>query len=124
MQVNNSQPSFGSTLLKLSPDTPLSNKYLDKVSQYFELKGFLGDKYFLKPQLLADRIDFSQAAVSISKNNEMLIVGKDGGKGGADTFIGRILKKSFPNDECIKYTDDIAPVNVDGPVVDFTDLSL
>ena len=122
MQVNNSQPSFGSTLLKLTPDTPLCNKYLNKVSEYFELKGFGGDHYILKPQLAADQIDFSQAAVIPKGNDSMLIVGKDGGPGGADTFIGRILKETFPNDKAIVYTDDIAPVKVEGPVIDLSDM--
>lgn len=118
MQVNNSQPSFGSTLLKLTPDTPIVNKYLNTVSQYFELKGFAGDKLIMKPQLAADQIDFSQAAVIPKGNGSMLIVGKDGGPGGADTFIGRILKETFPNDKAIVYTDDIAPVKLEGPVID------
>ena len=122
MQVNNSQPSFGSTLLKLTPDTPLCNKYLNKVSEYFELKGFGGDKLVMKPQLAADQIDFSQAAVIPKGNDSMLIVGKDGGPGGADTFIGRILKEAFPNDKAIVYTDDIAPVKVEGPVIDLSDM--
>lgn len=121
MQVNNSQPSFGSTLLKLTPDTPICNKYLNKVNQYFELKGFAGDKLLLKPQLAADKIDFSQAAV-IPNGSDLLIVGKDGGPGGADTFIGRILKEAFPNDKAIVYTDDIAPVKVEGPVIDLTEI--
>ena len=122
MHVNNSQPSFGSTMLKLTPDTPVMNKYLDKISQYFELKGFAGDKLIMKPQLAADQIDFSQAAVIPKGNDTLLIVGKDGGDGGADTFIARILKETFPNDKAIVYTDDIAPVKVDGPVIDMTEI--
>ena len=122
MQVNNSQPSFGSTLLKLTPDTPVANKYLNKVHEFFELKGFVGDSYVLKPQLAADQIDFSQAAVIPKGNDSMLIVGKDGGLGGADTFIGRILKETFPNDKAIVYTDDIAPIKHEGPVIDLSDM--
>ena len=109
MQVNNSQPSFGSTLLKLTPDTPVANKYLNKISQYFELKGFAGDKLVMKPQLAADQIDFSQAAV-ITKGSDMIIVGKNGGENGYDTFIGKMLKQAFPDDPRIIYRDDVAHV--------------
>ena len=108
MQVNNSQPSFGSTLLKLTPDTPVANKYLNKVHELFELKGFMGDSYVLKPQLAADKIEFHQAAV-ITKGNDMIIVGKNGGENGYDTFIGKMLKQAFPGDSRITYRDDIAP---------------
>ena len=97
MQVNNSQPSFGSTLLKLTPDTPVANKYLNKVRELFELKGFMGDSYVLKPQLAADQIDFSQAAV-ITKGSDMIIVGKNGGENGYDTvqrppILGKVSGK-------------------------------
>ena len=116
---NNTCPSFGSTTISLTPNTPVSNKYLDKVSRYFDLKGFQGDKFFENPQLAADKIDFSQAAI-VTKGNNMLIVGKDGGDGGADNFIGRILKQSFPNDKNIKFIDDIAPIELDEPLIDLT----
>lgn len=117
MQVNNSQPSFGSTIIKLKPDDFLfENKYMLKVAEHFNMKGLMAstNKYYMKPQLMADQIELSQAAVSFNSNNELLIVGKSGGKGGEDTFIGKLLKESFPNDDCVKFTDDIAPLDVEG----------
>lgn len=123
MQVNNSQPSFGSTLIKNAGKLPVhSNKYVDVVEQYFSISktGMLVPKGFDNPQKVANKIDFSTYAIAV-KDGNIKIIGKDGGDGGADTFIGKILKKAFPNDD-IEYIDDIAPVKVDGPVIDMTEI--
>lgn len=119
MQVNNSAPSFGSTKL-IMPKNADFGKALKNVGDYFELKGFAGEKYILKPQLAADQIDFSQAAIipTGKAKGEFLFVGKDGGEGGADTFIGRILAKAFPNQTT--FVDDIAPIKLEGPYIDMT----
>ena len=66
------------------------------------------------------KIDFSKFNWTYH-DDVLMFVGKDGGPGGADTFIGRILKQTFPNDP-IEFVDDIAPVHVDGPVIDMTEI--
>ncbi len=106
--VNN--PSFGSTIIHYDK-TPL-NKYVKPLNKYFEVKGFK----LMKPQQAADKLDFSKAAVMFDKKNgNMIIVGKNGGAGGTDTIIGKILKEINPN---AKYIDDVEPLKVDGPVID------
>lgn len=121
MQVNNSQPSFGSTRILNAGKLSANNKYVKKINEYF-----MPPKYneqggdFFKPQTLADKIDFSKFNWTYH-DDVLMFVGKDGGPGGADTFIGRILKQTFPNDP-IEFVDDIAPVHVDGPVIDMTEI--
>ena len=88
--VNYSAPSFGSTRLPID-DTDL-RKYLKPLNDYFEVKGFMGNK---TAQEYADQIDFGKAAFVITEK-EAMIVGKDGGEGGADRFIYKILKKNQP----------------------------
>lgn len=109
MFVNNN-PSFGSTRIPYK-DVPVA-KYLEPLNKYFEVKGF----ELMKPQQAADKLDFSKAAAMLDKD-AMIIVGKDGGPGGADTFIGRLLKEIDPD---VKYVDDVKPVKIDGPVIDLT----
>lgn len=116
MNVNNSSPSFGSTKIFLAKDTPVVNKFTNKVAEYFELKGFMGPKYSNNHQLVADQLDFSQAAILPSKDG-LIFIGKDGGQGGADNFIAKLLKDAFPNEK-IEHTENIAPVKLDGPVID------
>ena len=107
--VNYSTPSFGSTRLPI--DNTDLRKYLKPLNEYFEVKGFCGNK---AAQEYADQIDFGQTAFVMGKK-EAMFVGKDGGDGGADQFIFRILKKINPE---AKYVDDVKPVKVDGPVID------
>ncbi len=116
MYVNNSSPSFGSTKVFLSGDTPVINKFTNKVSEYFELKGYAGKNFSENHQLVADQIDFSQAAILPSKDG-LVFIGKDGGEGGADKFIARLLKEAFPNAK-IEHTENIAPIKLDGPTID------
>lgn len=104
----NSCPSFGST--RIPYNNVLVHKYLEPLNQYFEVKEF----NLMKPQEAADKIDFGKAAIMFDKD-AMVVVGKDGGPGGADTFIGRILKQVSPD---VEYIDDVKPVKVDGPVID------
>lgn len=108
--INNvkSCPNFGSTRIPYK-DVPVA-KYLEPLNKYFEVKGF----NLMKPQEAADRLDFGKAAAMMDKD-AMIIVGKDGGPGGADTFIGRLLKKIDPD---VKYIDDVKPVEIDGQVID------
>ncbi|MBQ8669523.1 hypothetical protein IJ472_07060 [bacterium] len=123
MQVNNSQPSFGSTLIKGAAKTPVfNNKYTNVIDEYFTLSKtmFSGGANFHEPQKMADAIDFSTYGFA-TDGTDLRFVGKDGGPGGADTFIGRILKQAFPNDP-IEYIDDVAPIHVDGPVIDMTEI--
>ncbi len=105
--VNNS-PSFGST--RIPYNNVLVHKYLEPLNKYFDIK----DIGHMKPQEAADKIDFNQAAIIFDKD-AMIVVGKDGGPGGADTFIGRILKKVSPD---VEYIDDIKPVKSNGEVID------
>ncbi len=107
--VNYSTPSFGSTRLPFD-DTDM-RKYLKVLNEYFEVKGFWRSK---TAQECADQIDFGKAAF-VNDGKEIMVVGKDGGPGGADTFIYKILKKVNPE---AKYVDDVKPVKVDGPVID------
>lgn len=107
--VNNC-PSFGSTRIPYK-EVPIS-KYLEPLNKYFEVKGF----NLMKPQEAADKLDFGKAACMCDKD-AMVIVGKDGGQGGADTFIGRLLKKIDPD---VEYIDDVKPVEIDGPSFDLT----
>ena len=107
--VNNSTPSFGSTRF---PATDINfKKSLQKLNEYFEVKGFGNNK---TSQEIADYIDFDKAGY-VLEGDEIRVVGKDGGPGGADTFIGRIMKEIIPE---AKYVDDVKPVKVDGPVID------
>ena len=104
---------------------PICGQLLAYQAEYYDHIGIFSCACGYKsPQAtyLADQIDFSQAAVIPKGNDTLLIVGKDGGVGGADTFIGRILKETFPNDKAIVYTDDIAPVKVEGEVIDMTEI--
>lgn len=124
MQVNNTTQTqnFGSTRLAANKikNMPL-NKILDPLNDYFELKGFWhgnDDKFIKNPQKFADRINFSQAAITHSADGDIVVIGKDGGVGGADTFIGRIMKEKFG--DAVTFTDDIAPIKVEGPVWDMT----
>ncbi|MBQ8167894.1 hypothetical protein IJZ97_00545 [bacterium] len=105
----NSTPSFGST--RLPYDNTLVHKYLEPLNRYFEVKDFPGEKL---AQKVADKIDFNQAGWT-NLEKEVMVVGKDGGDGGADRFIYRLLKKVNPE---AKYIDDVKPVQVDGPVID------
>ena len=123
MQVNNSQPSFGSTLIRGAAKMPaFNNKYTNVIDQYFALSKtmFSGGANFKEPQKMADVIDFSTYGFA-TDGTDLRFVGKDGGPGGADTFIGRILKQAFPNDD-IEYIDDIAPIKLEGPVIDMTEI--
>lgn len=106
-KVNNC-PSFGSTRIPYN-NVPV-HKYLEPLNKYFEVKEF----NLMKPQEAADKLDFGKAAAMFDKDG-MIIVGKDGGPGGADTFIGRLLKKVSPD---VEYIDDVKPVEIDGPVID------
>lgn len=107
--VNYSTPSFGSTRF---PKTDINfNKSLQKLNEYFEVKGFSNNK---TSQEIADCIDFDKAGFDFD-GDEIRVVGKDGGPGGADTFIGRILKEIIPE---AKYVDDVKPIKIDGPVID------
>ena len=120
MQVNNSQPSFGSTKVYNIGKMTIS-ELVGPVEKYFEVKPVwhkLGGVN--TSQDLADKIDFSQATF-VLENGAARFVGKDGGPGGADTFIGRILKEAFPNNK-VEYIDDVAPIKVDGPVIDMTEI--
>ncbi len=111
----NSTPSFGSTRIPLNK----FDEATKELNKYFTIKGYISKA---TPQELADKIDFNQAVVNLSSNkSEAVFIGKDGGLGGADTFIGRVLKKIIPE---AKFTDDVKPVEIDGPVIDLTKLDL
>ena len=123
MQVNNttSTQNFGSTrinLKKLDPKKPIT-EITDTLNKYFEIKGLgnANDVFTKNPQKITNEIDFSQAAVTLDKG-DMVIIGKDGGMGGADNFIGRIMKEKFG--DAVTFTEDIAPIKLDGPVIDMT----
>lgn len=105
----NSTPSFGSTRIPLNKLEPAAKE----LNNYFTVKGYISKA---TPQELADKIDFNQAVVNLDLDKtEAVFVGKDGGLGGADTFIGRVLKKIIPE---AKFKDDIKPVEIDGPAID------
>lgn len=112
-----STPSFGSTrivLSKLEREMPLNEidkKFIAPIRRYFTLAdiNLNNDANFQK---MADEIDFDKFSIHY-KDGVMTFIGKDGGNGGADTFIGKTLKKLFP--DRVKFTDDIKPVEVDGP---------
>lgn len=127
MQVNNTTQTqnFGSTRInakKLS-GTPL-NKIFAPLEDCFEFKGFghsKNDKFVKNPQAFTDKIGGSQAAVVHSADGDIVIIGKDGGSGSADAFIGRVLKEKFG--DAVTFTDDIAPMKADGPVIDMTKIN-
>ena len=107
--VNYSTPSFGSTRFPATDAN--AKKALDKLNQYFEIKGFWQNR---TSQEIADRLDFNKAGFVIG-DKEVRVIGKDGGPGGADTFIGKIIKEVIPE---AKYVDDVKPIKVDGPTID------
>ncbi len=110
MTINmNNNLSFGSTRIPYNK-VPIM-KYLEPLNKYFEVKNF----DLMKPQEAADKLDSFSKAAAMFDDKGMIIVGKDGGPGGADTFIGKILQKVSPD---VKYVDDIKPVKSDGPVID------
>ena len=114
----NFTPSFASTKIKLQKDEePLhvvDRKFLSHVNKYFTLADMNFDKS-ITSQKLADKIDYDQYIVHY-KNGALTIVGKDGGEGGADTFIGKILTKLYP-DRAI-FTDDVKPLEYKENAVD------
>ena len=105
----NFAPSFASTKIKLQPEEDdmrvLDKKFLAPVNKYFTLADMRFEKS-ITSQELADRIDYNQYIIHY-KNGALTIVGKDGGEGGADTFIGKLLTKMYP-DRAI-FTDDVKP---------------
>lgn len=107
--VNYSTPSFGST--RFPTNDVNFKKSLTKLNEFFEVKSFWNNK---TSQEIADSIDFDKAGY-ILDGDEIRVIGKDGGPGGADTFIGRIMKEIIPE---AKYVDDVKPVKVEGPVID------
>lgn len=115
----NFAPSFASTRINFDKQDKdglchvVIPKYLDPVNDYFEVKSV--QNKFSKPQELADEIELNQAAVYMDKDG-FTIVGKDGGEGGADTFIGKILTKLFPDNAVFK--DDIKPLEDKGEAID------
>ena len=122
MQINNSTQSFGSTRLNLAKNTPIT-KITETLQPFFELKGFghtANDSFVKNPQAFADKITGTQVAIVPSKNG-FVIIGKDGGAGGADTFIGKVLKEKFG--DAANFTDDIAPSKFEGEIIDFTKLN-
>lgn len=106
--INNvgATPSFGSTRLPI--DSTDVFKYLKPLNQYFEVKGFAGNK---AAQEYADQIDFGKAAF-VMGDKEAMVIGKDDS---ADKFIFRLLKKINPE---AKYVDDIKPIKTDTPIID------
>ena len=102
----NSTQSFGSTWI---PNNKLFDA-ADRLGKYVEIKGFVYSKS-TKPQLLANSIDLGEVGViANTKTKGYTLVGKNGGEGGFDTFIGNILRRAIPE---AKYTPDIRPLKID-----------
>ena len=113
----NFTPSFASTKIRLNNDEAslymVDKKFLSHVNKYFSLSEIIGGD--ITPQRMADRIDFDEYIVNVD-DGIMTIVGKDGGKGGADTFIGRILTNLYP-DRAV-FTDDVKPSKLSGEPIE------
>ena len=102
------QPSFTSTFV---PSNAKLNflKASDKLSEYFEVKGFMG----LTPDKVREKIQLSQVGINYSKEG-FWAVGKDRE---ADEFVARVLRK----DELLaNYTQDTPETRFEGQIFDLT----
>lgn len=102
------QPNFTSTFV---PSNAKLNvlKASDKLSKYFEVKGFVG----LTPDKVREEIKLSQVGINWSKEG-FWAVGKDRE---ADEFVARVLR----NDELLaNYTQDTPVTKFEGQIFDFT----
>ena len=106
----NSGTTFGSTIIPY--DDTLIHKYSNSINQYF--RRTLEFPKDMEVQKIADRLDFDQVGIVLEKNG-VRYIGKDGGVGGADTFLGKIIKKVNPN---AKHIDDVKPIEYTGEVID------
>ena len=106
----NSNTSFGSTVIPY--DKTLVRKYSKTINNYFS-KTIAFPKN-MSSQQIANKLNFDEVGVVLEKNG-IRYVGKDGGIGGADTFLGKILKKINPN---AKHVEDVKPVKFNDITID------